>query len=155
MTRIYPEDIEKIIRQEKRIWTSEIARRLGIPVTTVHFHLFGQYKNNKFYGGELRDKIKIVSRVGKAILISMKDEEDIKIAESFLPTKEVKPIRQRDKLSEVLKRMEEIENRFENEVNQELYDEYERLIRKAKKLGYDTSKKEEIASKMALKLIGD
>jgi len=65
----------KRIKQElkrsgrKGIWISELARRLEMNKTTLHYYIKGQNKGGKTYDGFFKEKIEVVAINGRNKII--------------------------------------------------------------------------------------
>lgn len=56
------------------IWTSELARKIGIKRPTLIYHLFGQTKNGRKYGADVPVE-RISRKIGTEILVKLKKKK--------------------------------------------------------------------------------
>ena len=65
--------IYNLLKKESPLWTREIARKLNLAPSTVHYHLWGAFQKGKFRGASLRAHIVILGFKGHEKLIALRD----------------------------------------------------------------------------------
>ena len=68
----------ELLKHPEGLWISELARKLKMKESTLHYYLFGKEVNGKFYGGYLKDRIRIKRLArGKLVFVSHIDSKKI------------------------------------------------------------------------------